>query len=141
MIQAKRLFNILPKYFLSITCFIAILYLTLMPDPVGDVSIPLFNGADKIIHSIMFGGQTLTLCIDMFRKQSYTPLSKRKIFYITLASSLFGTTIEYLQSIMQLGRSFEVADIFADFVGCIIVAALWKGCFEKKLKIILNQNG
>ena len=43
---------------------IAIIYLTLFPQPLGENEVHLFEGADKIVHFIMFGGLTGTFIFD-----------------------------------------------------------------------------
>ena len=133
MPQLKVTLNHIPNFLLSIICFLAIIFLTLSPNPTGGISIPMFHGADKIAHGIMFGGQTITICIDIFRKYHFISLKYFQILIVIISSSAFGIIIEYLQSIMQYGRSFEIADIIADIIGCIIFAIIWKYWLEKKI--------
>ena len=40
----------LPPCIFSVVCIIAVLYLTLVPRPLPDMDIPLFPGADKVVH-------------------------------------------------------------------------------------------
>ena len=133
MTQPKEHLNQIPNYALSIICFIAIIFLTLSPDPTAGISVQIFPGADKIVHGIMFGGQTITICIDLYRKNGYISLKSFQVIIILVSSSIFGITIEYLQYTMQYGRSFEIADIIADIIGCILFASIWKYWLQKRI--------
>ena len=133
MSRFKILLNKFPDFIFSIICFFAIIYLTLSPDPIGNIPIPLFPGADKIVHGIMFGGQTITICFDIYRRKHFISLKRFQILTILIFSSTFGIIIEYLQSIMQYSRNFDFAYIIADVIGCIIFAIIWKYWLEKKI--------
>ncbi len=116
--------NYLPAWSLTILTVLAILWLTLVPRPLGDLEPPLFPGADKIAHFIMFGGLLAMVFIDKVRGQNYKKLSVSFILYAMGAVILFGILIEILQLKMEAGRSFEFADIIADSSGAIAAAAV-----------------
>lgn len=118
---------------LSAICFIAILWLTLSPDPTGGLPVPIFPGADKIIHGIMFGGQTLCICVDLRRRDFNRIVSPAWIAAAIVFSSIFGIIIEYAQSAMELGRGFEVADMISDAAGTFLFAIAWRFWLEKLL--------
>ena len=44
-----------------------ILYATLNDNPLGADELPIFPGADKVIHAIMFGGLFSAISFDRFR--------------------------------------------------------------------------
>lgn len=101
----------------------AILWLTLAPHPIGDQEIPLFPGADKIVHALMFLGLCGIFLVEM---QIIGKLRKSVAAVATICTILMGIGIEYLQRLMGLGRSFEAADMIADTTGALIagIAAL-----------------
>ena len=115
----------LPSWILTIVVTLAILYLTLWPDPLPDDTPQLFPGADKVVHALMFGGLTLVLLIDRQRGMHWRPLRKGFVWSVALVSAVFGAVIECLQWAMGLGRGFEIADIIADTVGSLLFALLW----------------
>lgn len=115
----------LPAWTLSIATTIAILWLTLAPDPIGDTSLPLFPGADKVVHAIMFGGLALMLLVDCKRRNWGERVPKWFILCVVAASALFGLLIEYLQGWMGMGRSFDILDFIADFIGAVLAGILW----------------
>lgn len=95
---------------------IAVLYLTLLPQPLGEEEIFLFEGADKVVHFIMFGGLTGTFIFDRFRIGR--ALTMRSALICALLSALLGATVEYLQWAMQLGRAGnDIYDALANTLG------------------------
>ncbi len=121
----KRGFRLLPAWMLTMVSGVAIIWLTLSPRPLGDTGISLFPGADKLAHAILFGGFAVCMLVDWRR---YCPCRRnmaRRVVLSVAFSFLFGIVIEFMQGWMNLGRSFDVADIGADFVGCILTGLLW----------------
>lgn len=119
-----RLAN-LPPWTLTIITIAVILWMTLAPHPLGDEDIPLFPGADKLVHAIMFGGLTIVALLDITRRQRWRPVPARCLWFVAILASLLGVLIEICQWKMGLGRSFEWADIAADTAGAFLCALLW----------------
>lgn len=125
----------LPAWTLSIVCLLAILYLTLWPDPLQGTHIELFEGADKVVHGIMMMGMILCMGLDALRKKAAHRLDdsvrapKGLLFVYFLIVSLFGGAIELLQGAMGMGRGEDMMDFLADvagaFVGWMICLAGW----------------
>ena len=108
---------------LSVLCLSVILWLTLFPDPLGDTDIPLFPGADKLAHGLMFFGLTLCMLVDLKRKRGWKELQLPQISIVTLIGMLIGIGIEFLQPLV--GRSFEFLDMGADAFGAVLAGTLW----------------
>ena len=123
--KLRRLLNHLPTGMLSGIVLAAILWLTLAPHPTGDVEIPLFPGADKIVHALMFFGLTAAFLVDIMRFRRWHEISLLVIGGSALASALIGIAVELAQNAMGLGRSMELMDIIADCAGAFIAAAIW----------------
>ncbi len=125
----KKRLEKLPAWILSALCFLAICWLTLAPHPLPDNDLPLFPGADKIVHAIMFGGFTLCIILDWDRRHGW-PSKIGKIDWLApLFASVFGIITEILQQEMHAGRSGDVWDLAADTAGAFLVAgaiALWQ---------------
>lgn len=113
----------LPDWLPSIVCLAAILWLTLVPHPFGDTEVPLFPGADKIVHGLMFFGLTLCLNFDMLRFRHWHTLRLPIVALMALVSMLTGIGIEFLQP--ETGRGQEFGDMMADAFGAIVAGALW----------------
>lgn len=129
----KRLIHIFdswPSGILSVIILGIILWLTLDSEPV-DVDIPVFNGVDKIVHGIMFGGLASAICLDVQRKSWMRLISVWWCVAAFVAASLVGCVVEWLQETMNLGRSFEVADMVADAVGALLFTILARFLFVR----------
>lgn len=126
MERNNRFTDILRHRFLTILTFAAILWLTLAPHPLGEeeIPIPLFPGADKVVHAAMFGGLTLVYLWEYRRHRRREP-SRRRIWTAALVSTLLGALIEVAQHVMAIGRGFDLLDIAADAGGAILAAILW----------------
>ena len=121
----RRVLTKLPAWIFSVVTVMAILWLTLAPQPLGEEPPPLFPGADKIAHGIMFGGLTVMFLLDWQRKHGWHRVVISRIFFFGGVSAIFGVLIEYAQAGMGLGRSLEYEDMIADAAGAFLCALLW----------------
>lgn len=116
--MGRKIIDCIPPYQPTVAVLIAILYLTLLPQTFGEEDISLFDGADKVVHFIMFGGLTGTYIFDRFRISR--PLHIRGALWVALCSSLIGVAVEYLQYAMQMGRTGnDIYDVIANTIGSI----------------------
>lgn len=137
MERIRRSLSAVPSWLFTVIVFLAIIWLTLAPKPLGEEMPPLFEGADKIAHAIMFGGFSIVMLLDWQRKHSWKPVYVRRVIAVALISSLLGAIIEVLQTSMGMGRGFEYGDIIADTVGAFLFA--WLYFVWQKYWIIKNQ--
>jgi hypothetical protein len=122
----RTIVNKAPAWAYSTVCFLAILYLTLFPDPLRGAQVSLFPGADKVVHGIMMMGMMLCLAFDTLRKSnarrrenSWRAYRLLLLCFLILVV-LFGGAIELLQDAMGLGRSKDFADFVADSAGAVV---------------------
>lgn len=124
MNKVQSIIERFPPWILSIATLLAILWLTLAPRPLGDIEPPLFPGADKLAHAIMFGGLELMLITDYSRRRDWR---KPGAVYLLLTAAgviLLGGAIEIMQTNMRLGRSADELDFIADASGAAAVALI-----------------
>lgn len=115
----------IPVWVSSGLCLAAILWATLSPSPAGDIEVPLFPGADKVVHALMFGALTLCVCFDLgIWRGGKRCLAAGVPWIAAVASTFVGVAIEYLQRGMNLGRSFEPTDMLADLAGAAAAATI-----------------
>lgn len=133
MNKLKTFLEKLPPWTLSIICFLAICRLTLSPDPLGDNELPLFPGADKIAHAIMFGGFTFCIILDWHRRHGWPITFEKADIHAADISSALGIITELLQDAMHSGRTFEFWDMVADITGAFLVATI-VALFKFKMK-------
>lgn len=115
----------LPKWCLSGLATVAILWLTLSAAPFGEHGPSLFEGADKVVHGLMFGGLAAAMLLDWQRVRGWRRAGWQRASGYGVCSSAVGICIEFVQRAMGLGRGFEVADMVADSCGSAIVVILW----------------
>ena len=132
--QVKKLINSLPAGALTVTVTAAVLYLTLVPDPVPDNNLKLFPGADKVVHGIMMAGIVWAATIDRARycarhKNSNPPKAPLTLYLV--ATILFGGVIELLQLAMDMGRGAEWADFAADSIGAFAAYIISRLSWQK----------
>lgn len=126
-----------PTWIPTIVVLAAVLWLTLAPHPVGDIDVPLFEGADKVAHGLMFMVLTITALFDLMRSGGWGPLNLIMISCVVFIMGLLGVAIECLQMLMDVGRSFELLDVGADFVGAVFGGVIW--IFYQSLRLFVKQ--
>lgn len=117
-----KIINLMPRLTCSSLTVALILWLTLASRPVGEMDVPLFPGADKLVHAVMFGFLAWMLYIDLGKVRRHVP-SVTAAVLCALSSLLFGALTELLQGIMEAGRSMEGADLAADALGAAMACA------------------
>ena len=118
-----RLSRRVPAWVPTAVVLLVIGWFTLAPRPVGDIEPPLFEGADKLAHACLFGMLTLCIIRDAVRGLRLRRVSLSLAALAATVATLVGVGIEYAQKYMDLGRSFEPADMAADFAGAVAAAA------------------
>ena len=98
-----------------------ILYLVLTPQPPAPPELPLFEGADKVVHAIMMGTLAATVLYDRYRAGLRNGL--RRCATVALWVMAFGVLTEILQGTLTDVRSADPYDVLADWAGTIASAA------------------
>lgn len=107
-----------PRFLTSAVVTAGVLYLTLAPRPFGSVRIPLFEGADKVVHFMMFFAMAFAYHFD-FRRGKKPVDEARLMGWIFVSLSAFGGLIELAQWKMRMGRSGDWYDLLADIAGAV----------------------
>lgn len=125
-IRINRQLQRLPAWILTVITLAAVLWLTLAPHPLGEQEPPpLFPGADKVVHAIMFGALTFVALLDWARGRDFRSIRWPACILMAALSSLLGIAIEFIQRSMGMGRSYDPMDMLADITGSFLVAAVW----------------
>lgn len=119
----RKFYGVVPAGVPGALVVALILYLTLAPQPLGDDAPELFEGADKVVHAIMFGAMSFTLSLD--RLMGRGSVTGRALAVITAVTIATGIVIEWLQGAMDAGRSADFADAIADTAGALAGAWLF----------------
>lgn len=117
----QKALGVLPRGANTLLVLVAVLYLTLFRDPVPEsMKMPLFGGADKIAHALMFMALAFMALTDAGVGRR---MRIRRISVAALCSA-FGGLTEWLQHVMSFGRTAEWADFASDTAGSIAGVAL-----------------
>lgn len=92
-------------------CIVA---LSLLP-PQDFPKMPLFEGADKVIHFLMYFIFSLLFCWAIKTELKYS-----RLFIIIPGTIGWGIFMEYMQLSMHAGRSFSWYDILANSIGVLV---------------------
>ena len=113
---------------LSLIYLSGIAFLSLLP-PNDLPDIPLFPGADKIIHTCMYLGLAWLSCWAMHAE-------KKRVWYylIILLSISWGIMMEIFQFLMHMGRAFEFNDIIGNSIGTLIGVLIYILMAQQKRK-------
>lgn len=113
-----KILDRIPRFLTSAAVTAVVLYLTLAPRPFGSVRIPLFEGADKVVHFMMFFAMAFAYHFD-FRRGKKPVDEARLMGWIFVSLSAFGGLIELAQWKMRMGRSGDWYDLLADIAGAV----------------------
>lgn len=113
-----KILDRIPRFLTSAVVTAGVLYLTLAPRPFGSVRIPLFEGADKVVHFMMFLAMASAYHFD-FRRGKKPVDEARLMGWIFVSLSAFGGLIELAQWKMRMGRSGDWYDLLADIAGAV----------------------
>lgn len=113
-----KILDRIPRFMTSAVVTAGVLYLTLAPRPFGSVRIPLFEGADKVVHFMMFFAMAFAYHFD-FRRGKKPVDEARLMGWIFVSLSAFGGLIELAQWKMRMGRSGDWYDLLADIAGAV----------------------
>lgn len=113
-----KILDRIPRFLTSAVVTAGVLYLTLAPRPFGSVRIPLFEGADKVGHFMMFFAMAFAYHFD-FRRGKKPVDEARLMGWIFVSLSAFGGLIELAQWKMRMGRSGDWYDLLADIAGAV----------------------
>ena len=124
----KNILNRIPFGLKLTTSFIYIgIIVALSLLPVKDLpKIPLFPGADKLIHTTMYFILAVLLLWAFHNKK----ITRWKLYSFVIA---WGLLMEITQVLMHLGRSFSLLDILANICGAFLGIISYKFLVAKKL--------
>jgi len=115
---------------LSLIYMILVAFLSLLPT--NDFpQLPLFPGADKIVHICMYLGLAVLACWSM-----HAEIKRQWYFAVVFFAIGWGTMMEIFQFLMHMGRSFEFYDILANSIGALIGVSIYMILVQLNKQII-----
>lgn len=131
----NNIISLLRRFWPTAIVLAVILYATLTSDPIGADDIPPIPHIDKLIHAIMMGGLFSAIVFDLQRSHRSRRVSTRLMVTIALGVMAFGILDEIGQTMMANGRSGEIFDLGADWLGVWIAYFTAPPAIRKVLKI------
>lgn len=118
------LFDAIKRWWPTATVVCLILYATLMPQPDVPKDVPLFEGADKVVHAGMMGVLAAAAVFDLRRGGNACDL--RTMAGVALWVMAFGVLTELAQGALTADRGADPADALADWTGAIVSLIICK---------------
>lgn len=112
----KTFLKYIPTGLLSLAVTLLVAYFSLSSDPLGS-DLPLFPGADKVAHFLMYFFTTLVYLYDYTRKKFPHHTKANKELLIMVIAMVLGLLMECCQLSLTVDRAFEVEDIVANCSG------------------------
>lgn len=117
-------FSFIFRFSISVIYLGIIVALSLLPAR-DFPSLPLFPGADKLVHTTMYFLLALTLMWAFYDRK----IARWKLYGFTVA---WGLIMEIMQNLMRLGRSFSLLDIVANITGAFLGILVFRYLMAKK---------
>lgn len=117
-----RVKSFLARYAFTLLSFLAVLWLTLAPEPLPDTGDELWPGIDKCAHLLMMGAVCALWLWNRFRNR---PVNLGAALLIVVAVAVFAGVIEIIQESMGMGRSGDLGDWEAGCMGIVAAAVAW----------------
>ncbi|MGM9803786.1 MAG: VanZ family protein [Muribaculaceae bacterium] len=126
MNHLAHLIKAMPNWMISIIVAIIIAYISLADDPLSISRVHLFNGADKVIHFILYFALCWALIFDYAKSRlpHHTKINGELAF--TCTSIVFGLLMEVFQGHFSQFRCFDIYDVLANTFGAIVALILIK---------------
>jgi len=118
---------------LSLIYLSIIALLSLLP-PNDFPDIPLFPGADKIVHTCLYLGLVWLACWSM-----HAEIKHIWYYLIILFAICWGAIMELFQLLMHMGRSFDLYDIIVNSVGAFVGVLIYIAMAQMKKNIDLRK--
>lgn len=122
----KKFINKIPSGLLSLITFVVIIYVSLDNNPFEINQVQLFEGADKIIHALMYGFWVMVMIYESSKFLYFEEPDFISYILLIMMSFLFSVSKELLQEIMEIGRHMDIYDIIANLSGIIIGSLVMK---------------
>lgn len=82
--------------------------------------------ADKIAHIAVFALLTLFATTGLKRQIRFTFLKEKAPVVAFFGGAAYGSALEFAQSELTTGRFFEVGDLIANVLGCILGIVIFR---------------
>lgn len=117
--KMKEFLYKIPAYLPTVIVLILLFYLTLVPQPLPPIDVPMLN-FDKVVHIIMMGGVSFTIMFDYKRRERQRVLPLSVKLYVLVGTIALGAFIELAQGTELIHRGCDLWDGVANAIGCLL---------------------
>lgn len=121
------LYNI-PSWTMTVIVVLVITLMLLLPEPLPDdvYRINWFEGADKVVHGLMFAALGAAIIIDCRLSRRTSSWVRSHVFmalaFAVAAATAYGAFMECVQQLLDMGREGSWGDLAADAIGALVGA-------------------
>lgn len=108
----------------------AILWLTLAPHPLPENDVQWFEGADKVVHAIMFFALTTAVLFDY--RSGVKSVRLKSVVSFSVGVVVFAALDEWAQGLMNMGRTTDPVDFLADCIGILVSSSLFSFIYIRR---------
>lgn len=134
----NKIIKNIPAWVLSSVTIALILYASLDTNPFDAQHIRLFEGADKVVHCVMYFTLSVALIFDWAKQRYPHEINAKGVILCALIAFVFSVIMELMQGAMGLGRSASVADAIANFIGALSGFLFMKFVFLQRFYRIMR---
>lgn len=109
----------IPAYLPTAIVLILLFYLTLVPQPLPPIDVPMLN-FDKVVHMVMMGGVSFTIMFDYKRRERQRVLPLSVKLCVLVGTIVLGSLIELAQGTELIHRGCDLWDGVANAIGCML---------------------
>ena len=117
--KMKEFLYKIPAYLPTVIVLILLFYLTLDPQPLPPIDVPMLN-FDKVVHIIMMGGVSFAIMFDYKRRERQRVLPLSVKLYVLVGTIALGAFIELAQGTDFIHRGCDLWDGVANALGCLL---------------------
>ena len=135
----KKLFKLLPPGVISVLATAFVIYMSLASNPLDLEDIPMFPGSDKIAHIILDCALSMVYMIDYANSIYPHHLKFNRALALCAAAFVFGVLMEAAQGFMDMGRTTDINDGFANLGGVVLAFILTKWVVMKWYRNVMRH--
>ncbi len=109
----------IPTYLPTTIVLALLFYLTLVPQPLPPIDVPMLN-FDKVVHMVMMAGVSFTIMFDYKRRERQRVLPLSVKLCVLVGTITLGAFIELAQGTELIHRGCDLWDGIANALGCLL---------------------
>lgn len=115
----------IPSWTITAVVTLAITLLLLLPQPLPDdvYHIDWFEGADKVVHALMFAALSAAIVIDCRLSRLTSSWADSHVWVLLVVAMViataYGALMEIVQQLLAMGREGSWGDLTADAIGAL----------------------